>query len=71
MRTPANYNGSHTPANLTNQLGACLADATYLRNELPKGTRNHRAAVSLTEKLNWCISLHAEQEKKRETKAQP
>lgn len=35
--TPCNYNGSHTPANLSNALGACLADAQYLMNELPPG----------------------------------
>ncbi len=62
------FNGSHSPATYQNTLGACLADASFLMTELPPG-RMQRTAHALRDKLRWCISLDAEQEKKRETKA--
>ncbi len=63
------YNGGGAPATMANALKACRSDITYIKEDLKPGSRRHRAATALFDRLSWCISLDAEQEKKRETKA--
>lgn len=60
MKGPPNYQGGHTPADMGNALGACLADAKYLQQMIPKAGRTAKAAVTLIEKLSWCINLERE-----------